>query len=48
MLEQPTAIFYDAVLKKGAFGTSQLYYTAVDPLPEAELTAQIQGVRKQL
>lgn len=48
MLAQPTAIFYDAVLKKGSFGTSQLYYTAVDSLPEAELAAQIKGVRKQL
>jgi hypothetical protein len=48
MLAQPTAIFYDAVLKKGCFGTSQLFYTAVDPLPEAELLAQIKGVRKEL
>ena len=28
-VEQNTAVFYDAVLKKGALGTTELYYTSV-------------------
>lgn len=27
--EQQTAVFYDSVLKKGALGTAELYYTSV-------------------
>jgi hypothetical protein len=46
LLQQPTAIFYDAVLKKGALGTSQLFYTAVDALPEGEVKTEVKGLRK--
>lgn len=36
------------VIKKGALGTTNMYYTAVDPLPEEEIPGMIKHLRKEI
>lgn len=34
------------VIKKGGLGTTDMYYTAVDPLPQGDLSTVIKQLRK--
>ena len=47
ILELPTAVLMD-IIKKGALGTTNMYYTAVEPLAEDQVAEAIKHLRKEI
>ena len=47
ILDLPTPVLLD-VIKKGGLGTTQMYYTSVEPMPEDEVPSVVKHLRKEL